>query len=302
VSEVLKRHLGLQVSESFIRWYSIYDLQSDSNHVTLSNPPISRLLEVGTLHQIGCGAVGSSLDLLFSFLNIKGNIHLIDYDSVSVPNTASSMVFTAKDGLEEIDKVDSCYSFLEKVDGLIPYPHKCDYGTFIKKHDLLNDYPDIVLCLANEKNIWSTIQHNYPPLVLHATTSPNWGVNLVRHIPFQDWCIVCRFGIDEYETIPVCSQAKVDSGGEKEEILGILPFLSTAGAILILSEILRSRIDGYCLTKDNFVQFSFKDTNVGFIKLKLSRNENCTVCNNQTKEEYSFLRRQISYNQIHKGE
>jgi len=128
--------------------------------------------------------------------------------------------------------------------------------------------------LANERNVWSTIQHNYPPLVLHATTTANWGINLGRHLPFQDWCIVCRFGIDNYETVPVCSQVEINTGEQEEDILGILPFLSNAGAILLLSEIIKSRNEEYNLSKANFTQFSMKPCNTsGFVSLEMKKSK-----------------------------
>lgn len=289
VSEVFKRFLdNYEVNENPI-WYSFYDFQSNSSPESLKNPYFPEVLDIGNIFQIGCGAVGSSLDLLLSFLDVRGNINLIDFDTVSVQNTASSMLFTAEDSFQENDKVLVCESILDTVKGLNIMPQKKDYGTFIKENNLLQIYPDIILCLANEHNIWSTIQHNFPPLVLHATTSPNWGINLGRHIPIKDWCIVCRFGISEYETTPVCSEAQIKPIEEEEGILGILPFLSSAAATLILSEVIKSTMDDYILRKENFFQFAFQEEGSEFLGMIMPRKDECPICKNQSKEDYAKL-------------
>jgi len=197
------------------------------------------------------------------------------------------MLFTAEDSFHETDKILICENILDIVKGLNTNSYKKDYSLFIKESNLLQIYPDIILCLANERNIWSTIQHNFPPLVLHATTTPNWGINLGRHIPMKDWCIVCRFGISEYETTPLCSEAQIRIVDEEEEILGILPFLSSAAATLTLSEIIKSTMHGYNLRKENFIQFAFLKEASEFLKLVMPKKDECPVCKNQSVEDYN---------------
>jgi len=152
VSEVFKKFLGLKSVDTITKWYSIYDFRSNPSPEKLMNPDFPDAIEIGKTFQIGCGAVGSSFDLLLSFVNVKGSISLIDYDTVSVENTASSMLFTANDSFQEEDKIVVCKSILDKVEGLNVSIYKNDYGSFINENGLLQNYPDRILCLGNEKN------------------------------------------------------------------------------------------------------------------------------------------------------
>jgi hypothetical protein len=44
------------------------------------------------------------------------------------------------------------------------------------------DY-DVWLPLANEFGVRHALQHSVPPLMIHASTTANWGVNHGRHLP-----------------------------------------------------------------------------------------------------------------------
>jgi hypothetical protein len=182
-------------------------------------------------------------------------------------------------------KVDVCSEAL-KSGRFQPLPFVGSYGEFVGRGYFLDNPPDIILCLANEQNIWSCIQHNYPPLVLHATITPNWGLNFGRHIPLKEWCIMCRFG-DEiiHEFTPECSTGYLEVAGNKNEsALGVLPFLSTAGAILILSELAKLGKSEYPVNK-NFIQFSMRTPEGLFVQMQRHRKEGC-ICAEQALELY----------------
>ncbi|MEZ5199301.1 MAG: hypothetical protein R2764_23835 [Bacteroidales bacterium] len=185
----LKRKLIITIRSR----YSLYDFGYSESVKHLNNPENVGIINVGKILQIGCGAVGSSLAYLLSIQDWTGSLTLIDFDTVKTPNCSSSLVFSALDSVDNRLKIDCCEEILQitrvnKFNG--------DYSDFLKS-SLLNY--DIILCLANERNIWSTIQNNYPPIVLHATTNDSWGINMGRHIPIKEWCILCRFK-DELKT------------------------------------------------------------------------------------------------------
>jgi hypothetical protein len=167
-----------------------------------------------------------------------------------------------------------------------PVVFKGDYGEFIAKNGFLNLAPDLILCLANEKNIWATIQYNLPPLVFHATTTMNWAVNFGRHIPRKEWCLLCRFSKDlDNRSQPVCGEVGLNRGSEqKESVLGVLPFLSTTAAVLVLAEMAKMNIKEYPVSKD-FVEFSTRNLGAPFITVQRTAEEEC-VCNEQSLDVY----------------
>jgi hypothetical protein len=265
------------------RWYSLLDF-SIGDIPSNVNPPIDSNFQFGKILQVGCGAVGSSLDYLISLMKLNAELSIADFDIVEPPNCSSSLSFTAHDSVTSppIKKVDVCDQVLKRggmVPKVFPAPFTADVYAAVK--------PDLILCLANEKSIWPALQHNYPPLVYHATTTPNWGINFGRHIPIKEWCIVCRFGITDYKFKPVCSTAVVEI--EEKKILGVLPFLSPSAAIVTLAEILKLSFTNYPVNQ-NFYQFSFKNLLLAeFIGQQKERRLNCEVCSMQNPDFYPKL-------------
>lgn len=273
----------------FAKWYSILDFMV-SDTPSDSNPSIDNNFHFGKILQVGCGAVGSSLDYLISLMKLNAELSIADFDHIEPPNCSSSLSFTAYDSVTTplTKKVDVCDRVLRS-SGIIPKVFSSPFTADI--YSAVN--PDLILCLANEKSIWPAIQHNYPPLVYHATTTPNWGINFGRHIPTREWCIVCRFGIGDYKFKPVCSTAVVEV--EEKKILGVLPFLSPSAAIITLSEILKLSLPNYPVN-ENFYQFSFKKlSSAEFIGQQKERRSDCEVCSTQSFDFYPKLLKNSKY-------
>lgn len=286
-SSIFRDYLNLSPAKVFERWYSLFDYQSADSPSALLNPKIPVNMQVGRMWQVGCGAVGSSFDYLLSLTKVSGVVHAIDYDKVSIPNTSSSLLFTGTDALKEVKKVITCEEVLSLNPGLKPIPFHGDFNEFIRDNNLETNYPDIVLCFANERSIWSSIQYNCPPLVMHATTSKNWGINFGRHIPFKEWCIVCRFGMKQVNATPTCAKGSVQDEHGKEEILGILPFLAPAAAIQVIGEIIKLNMEGGYPFNKNFLQFSLKNNGLSeFQTQQLSPKPDCVVCSMQNINDY----------------
>jgi len=278
--------LGFENQETFWTWHDLFSNQKLLNLKNWKDPGFINQLNLGKVLQVGCGAVGSSFAFLLTLTPVAGILTLIDFDRVKIENLISSIAFLDYDARNEVLKIDACEKIL-KQSNLTVEKHEGDYSSFIKKGSYLNDYPDLILCLANEKNIWSTIQHNYPPLVFHATTSATWGLNVGRHIPLHDGCIVCRFGIQRTGATPICGNSIIEADSDKEEVrLGVLPFLSPASAVLLLSEMFKMQVTK-SNPKSNFTEFSMKVSNSArFINSFRQRKIDCPVCSNQDQEEY----------------
>ena len=285
VAEIFRQAVGLPPTNYYSCWYSLFDFQRADIPTHLSNPQYHSELDLGRIHQVGCGAVGSSLNFLLSLTDWQAELFLIDYDKVDFTNCNRSLCLNPFDVVHKKYKVDVC-SEIPKSSRLQSVPFVDSYNEFVSIGYFLDNPPDIILCLANEQNIWSSIQHNYPPLVLHATTTRNWGLNFGRHIPLREWCIMCRFG-DEvtHEFTPECSTGHLEvTGNKNESALGVLPFLSTTGATLILSELAKLGKSEYPVNK-NFIQFSMKTPKGSFVQMQRHRKEGC-ICTEQTLKLY----------------
>jgi hypothetical protein len=294
VAEIFRQAVGLPSTNSCSSWYSLFDLERDENPTQLSNPQYHSQLDLGRIHQVGCGAVGSSLDFLFSLTGWRAELFLVDYDKVDFTNCNRSLCLNPFDGVRKKYKVDACAEALRS-SGLQPIPFASSYDQFVGRGHFLDNPPDIILCLANEQNIWGCIQHNFPPLVLHATTTPNWGLNFGRHIPLKEWCIMCRFA-DEvtHEFTPECSTGHLEvMGNKRNTTLGVLPFLSTAGAIMILSELEKLGKSEYPVNK-NFIQYSMRTPKASFVQMQRHRKEGC-ICREQTLNLYPSQIRNTKY-------
>ena len=285
-SELFRRAIGKEVMEEE-QWYSLWDFKKSSSRGELKNAPYIKNWAFGHLHQPGCGAVGSSLNYLLALTDWSGSIDLIDFDTVDYSNCNRSLTFTAYQAADEIAKVEACIDILNFNPTIHCRKFLCDYSQYIKQGNFFKPPPDLILCLANQGTIWPDIQYNLPPIVLHATTTTNWGVNFGRHIPKKEWCILCRF-FDEAKRLhrftPECGKGTVAEENGAVSILGVLPFLSPMGAILLLAEMAKMAFSEYPVNS-NFLDFSFK-TSVGkFLASAGQINDDC-ICRRQEINTY----------------
>jgi hypothetical protein len=283
-SEIFKLVNGIESQNTFVKWYSLLDFSSSQEPGSLSNQSIPEQIDFGRLLQIGCGAVGSSLCYILGLTEYTGEIFLTDFDRIDAPNCSSSLLFSAKNAFDNDLKTNVCHNYL-KNSAIRSTPIEGDFSTVIGKNFYTLFPPDAILCLANERQIWSAIQWNYPPLTLHATTSPNWGINLGRHIPLHEWCLVCRFGVKEHVFVPQCATGVI-SQNNQEEKLGSLPFLSPASAIFILAELIKLQDQSFPLNK-NFIQFSLRPSgNAEMQQMNKKPLRDCPVCSLQEPSIY----------------
>jgi hypothetical protein len=284
-SELFRRALG-ESKENFTRWFSLYSYNSDEKPENLPNPAFKDAeYDFGVIHQIGCGAIGSSFDFFLSLTtDIIARLHLIDDDYIEHENLSSSLIFSFKDAKDKTKKVEACKRELIE-SNTSPEDFPIDYAEYIDKGHYRENAPDMILCFANDKNIWSTIQHNCPPLTFHATTSKSWGTNFGRHIPHKEWCIMCRFHTEVKNTlVPVCAEGNISSDPAKET-LGMLPFLAPASAIITLAELYKLYITPQYINEPSFVQFSMRRVSGNFVATSRP-GKDCYVCQDQSIDIY----------------
>jgi hypothetical protein len=293
-AEIFRRAVGLGGSHSLSSWYSLYDFQSAEDPRNLANPEYNSRPQLGRIYQIGCGAVGSSLDLLMSLTEWSAGIELIDFDRVEPSNCNRGLSFQAHDCVSDRYKADACATVLSNGNFQL-HAFNDTYARFIEQGNYLKKSPDVVLCLANEQNVWATIQNNFPPLVMHATTTPSWGTNFGRHIPKADWCLMCRFEQElDHQFVPNCGEGQlVLASGEGPSVEGVLPFLPTAAAVILLSELAKLSLSQYPVNS-NFVTFSLRRPEGRFVQLRQEPGENC-VCREQSLDLYPLQIKATKY-------
>jgi hypothetical protein len=285
VAEVFRDAVGIEAADRVPQWFSLYDFGGAEEPTKLSNPSLPAGFDLGQILQVGCGAVGSSLDALLAMTRWTGNITLVDGDLVDPTNCNRSLAFDADDCAPSKKKVEVCARVLEG-SGIKPLSYGKRFDDFVSAGLFLNPAPDLVLCLANEDNVWSAVQNNLPPVVLHATTTRSWGTNLGRHLPKKDWCLLCRFRRElEHVFKPRCSEGEVGIAPETgQPVEGVLPFLSPLSATILLSEIAKLP-DPNQRRPENFVSFSSKNRHGRFVSLRREPEPDC-LCQDQTLDLY----------------
>ena len=271
----------------FLKYYSLFDFSDNDNYSKLVNPPIKNSLDFGNMCQIGCGAVGSSFDYLLSLTDFKGNLSLIDFDVIEYENCNNTPAFCAQD--KDSLKVTVCER-LFNLRNIEVTSHPITYTKFSQKNDFSKYDPDVILCFANEQNIWTSIQNIIPPIVLSASTTPNWATTSGRHIPFKEWCVVCAY----YHLINKTFTGKCGTGEiimDDKIIVGNLPFLAPCAATFVLADVIR--LNTSKINKINNISFSLK---YPFnLNVKSSNPKRGCICQNQHKDNFVLLRKNTKF-------
>jgi len=92
-------------------------------------------------------------------LPVEGTLQLVDFDPVELVNLNRSPLFTARHAREGTAKVDAAADFLGDQMEVRPFEGG-DYASFTATDP---EPADVVLPLANERNVRRSIQHNRPP-------------------------------------------------------------------------------------------------------------------------------------------
>jgi len=280
--------INTQDITKFSNYYSLFDYKQNSNHTVLQNPNIPSTIDIGKICQVGCGAVGSSFDYLLALTSYNGDIQLIDFDVVKYENCSSSFAFTAYDAQE--NKVETCSKFLQKRNFNVN-THCKSYNDFTNESNFEHYNPDLILCFANEDDVWTRIQNIIPCIVLHAATTESWAVTFGRHIPIKEWCIVCAFyHLIDAKFVGQCSTGVIEDSN-KNTIVGNLPFLAPCAATFVLAEIIRLNMN--IIEKSNYVHFSFR--NPFSISENHRKKMNECMCTTQPSNIFKQLRNNTKF-------
>ena len=218
---------------------------------TVCDESFPRGVSIGKALMAGAGSVGSAALFFADLFDVQGAVDLVDADWVKIENFARSPVFGRRSfGRRKVDVLAERLSSGSL--NIVPVPawwHEAGLSPTLAGYDL-------VLPLANEHGIRWALQNLVPPLMVHASTGRNWNVNVGRHIPGRDDCLVDRFeGFHDKSTFS-CAEGKVEVT-EETSIDASLPFLSFFSGLLVATDLVRLGLPMYPHTP-NFAHYSFR--------------------------------------------
>lgn len=197
-------------------------------------------LNVGQLLCIGAGAVASSSLYAAALLGIEADVTCIDKDDLKVLNLARSPTATfARVGQAKVDALaQALQGSLVRVT-----PYSLWWSEFSRQYPSLIARHDLWLPLANERGVRHAIQAAAPPLMIHASTTSNWGVTFGRHIPGRDDCLAERFPETGSPSF-TCATGRVEAAPETR-IDAALPFLSLLAGVTVAADLVRLGLPNY---------------------------------------------------------
>lgn len=217
-------------------------------------------VDVGTVHLVGAGAVAHGLLYWLREIGVVGNWEIVDGDLAEVHNTNRCMGMDAIDagwpnGIQSHEAGTNKAVVAARLIGATAHPYWYDKSLLVTA-----SRPDLLLPLANGRDVRSNVAVRGFPLIVHATTSTNWTAELHRHIAGRDECLACRFpgATPEFEcsTGPTHPGVKTIPSNDPEEDVtsddAALPFLSaTAGLMLAISLLQLSPDQPFVTDRDN---------------------------------------------------
>jgi hypothetical protein len=238
VAQLFKLAIGMP-PENYFR-DGIFDVYQLAWVQGVTQAPWPDNLNIGNVLMVGAGSVGSSAVYCMHLSGLAGNLTVVDGDIVKVENFNRSPIFGRQ--TYEMSKSKAVAGFLSG-SALNATAEPLWWNEFFAKRGRTTFEFDIWLPLANEFGVRRQMQHNVPPLMIHASTTANWGVNHGRHIPGRDDCLSDRF-IDEVSADGLtCASGPVET--PEAVIDSALPFASLFAGLLITADLIRAQLAGY---------------------------------------------------------
>lgn len=284
-AEAFKTAVG--ASESALTDAVTYDaFHHDAHEVSAEpiTPDLPSSINLGTVQMIGVGSVGSAAAYFLKRLPIEGTLQLVDFDPVELVNLNRSPLFTANHAIEGTSKVEATADFL--ADHMDIHPFEGDYDAFAAADP---KDADVVLPLANERDVRRSIQHDRPPLMVHASTGQS-DVFVRRNIPLEEPCLLCHFPPDTADPDAACAAGKAPAGDESGDDGpdAAFPFASFLAGCLVAGELAKLTLDGYPSVKPVVLVRTLTDLgDFGAVTQYSPNRDECPFC----PEEYPEVHR-----------
>jgi len=208
-------------------------------------PEAIQVLHVGRTLMVGAGAVASSLVYWLRSWGVDGEWAVVDADVVKLHNTNRGLLFLPSQARWPSGEPQSKAKVLA---AMLPSARSVEQW-YDEAEEMQEQVCDVVLGLANDRNVRHFLAHRNHTVLLHATTGRNWLSQLHRQVAGQDDCIFCRVG-EIKEPLFDCSTGSVPPAQQHgEPVDAALPFLSAASG-LMLATLLQRLQAGLLLESD----------------------------------------------------
>ncbi len=302
LSELIKHSAGYS-EQSLIRNralslldYSILDIEKlEAEKINSNYKP----LKFGKILMVGAGGVGSSVAYLLNILDASFEIDIVDIDTVSDNNLSTSPLFFFEQFDHKANKAVVLADRLNNGKNKTARSHAMKYSLFSKQNKRTSGQFDVVLPLADILNAENQIenarlqlQQGIYPFMIHGTTTPDWGINLHRHVPYMDDCIMCRFPSSRFNAKFSCGETIVVQDNNQQDHLA-LPFQPLAAATLVVVELIRMAL-GLPLSDFNKVYIDTKGSLEMISRSKELQKKDCGYHDTPVKI-YSMLNDKSKY-------
>lgn len=194
-------------------------------------------IDVGEVLFVGAGAVGSGAAYWVGLLGTRNRWDVVDGDFAELHNTDRSLLFTAADagwaGGHPNGKARAKARILaEWLPGAVS--HECWYDECLE----ITERPfEVVLALANERNVRHWLAARHVPVALQATTGERFLAQIHRHVLGRDDCVACRTGQLQPPKLGCSTQGIKQVDGTSTD--AALPFLSAASGLMLATALER---------------------------------------------------------------
>lgn len=192
---------------------------------------VDRPINIGTVLQLGAGAVGSGADYWLHEIGLTGDWTVVDGDRFELHNINRSLGASARHAGWPSGEATAKAEVAAELIGATPYVGW--YDEWLHEHDA-DPAPDLVIPLANGRVVRPAVAARGDRLVVHATTGSGWTAELHRHLLERDDCIACRIPGEQSAQSPfACAEGELPtSDGESAD--AALPFLSAAAGLMLV--------------------------------------------------------------------
>ena len=240
-------------------------------------------LENSAIVIFGVGALGSFVSLNLCLAGVK-NLHLVDFDVVSISNLNRQLFFTEDDvGKYKVEVAKYKLQALNPEVNIFTYP--------IKMEKLPNNFSDkiniIACCLDTFKGrrwVNSLAVEKKLPMVTAGMYAMLGDIQVI--IPYKTPCFECQPLVSQEKLSQECSPRGTSSIIEQPP----LPSVATTSSIIagIQSQEIIKLILEIGTPISNF--FSFDGLSMANLHVKLEINQNCFLCSNQYEKYTQIFR------------
>lgn len=222
------------------RALNLVEMRSD---VDVGTTTLAGPVAVGTVVVAGAGAVTQALQYWLAEIGVRGSWTIVDADAAELHNTNRCLCMTAADA----GWPDGRHTRTARSKSDIAAASTAAQSRPVWFDEYLREdppRPDLLLVLANERNVRHDASRLGHALLLAATTSTNWTAELHRFRADRDDCPHCRFPPAETDgpsllcstgpANPTVPSIQTDTSRD-----AALPFLSAAAGLVLVVALLQ---------------------------------------------------------------